>query len=1201
MAVCYGGSGSLTIGLDPTDGTILRLFAPDGRLVSEIAPTVTNPPSPLNSVSTFVTRAAARENVLYYVSTSISSSSSSLFRSTSSSVDAIGLAGVSGTKPSFNGAIKGLIPQADGSVLIWGSFNSGVARLKADLSLDSWTAPGLPSGTVLGAEAGPGGTIFVAMEREVTGGLQVEIVRLLGNGLADPAFTRVSLPQFIGRYSDPFSRLWVKPDGAVTVILRSAVTVSAPTAPLTSALLRFDTTGNIDEAWSRRAANLGTVNLFPLSGSDGALIAPPVAETDASGNRLHPQLRSLVPDGGAGAVLADALRVGTVGAFAVRSDGAAMVDRGALLLYGLGPYTKINGAPWTKAALLREDGSRDPEFGFETAVSEGGPLLNSNGSTFRFDHSDRLLVSGAFTSFNGFVRAGFARLNADGTTDQNFIPEFPSDFRLGGWSERPDGRTFAVSAYLNIAPSRGVASLFADGRAEPVAASVAEGLSVFASSVLPDGAVLLTGQYYSFLGGGKDLPLARLTTQNLFDVAYAPQITGNVRKIFALPDGKAMVTGFFTAVNGTARTGFARLNADGSLDPAFVPDSGITGRIEALATQPDGKLLVVTSNFTDYAAPVRARLVRLADDGSLDSAFQPSDTEGQIRGLAVLSDGRIEIMGDFSSVNGQPRFGLARLLPGAGPVPPSQPIALRATQISANAIHLRWDDSQRETGYRIERRDAGQTMWTPIGSVGANLTAFIDSSASRDAQYRIVALGADGESHPSAVAAPAAPATPRNVTATAISPGAIRLTWSDVAGETGYLIEVPSTIFSEFERWDELARVGADVVSYTDARLTLGETRGYRVSSFNVTGNSRPAAPVSATAWRATFPAGGGRWSGIATPTGAFEHARSGLVALDLDRLGRFTGVFFVGAKRLPVRGSFSAEGNATGAIAALPGIADAFALSIDPRTGAGTGRLLLGGNEQATMNLVQAGVWNAATPCPHRGAYTLLLPRADSETNAPAGIGFARATVRGDGSIEFAGMLADGTFFSQGARLSADGRWPFFARLDEGAGALLGWMKSGTDGKLLPPDGTVRWTKPLRPRAAIHREAFSIALNPAGARYTPRAPVWTPPSEMLLGFSGSDLAALPATVPVIFGRANAAVFPAGSFVTMNVSPQTGLFVGTFIPPAAKSATRFRGAILQPDFRGGGCFRGSAKSGAVSLEPRSTGGNTGGGVIVIGR
>lgn len=71
--------------------------------------------------------------------------------------------------------------------------------------------------------------------------------------------------------------------------------------------------------------------------------------------------------------------------------------------------------------------------------------------------------------------------------------------------------------------------------------------------------------------------------------------TADVRAVHVLPDGKILIGGAFSQVQGTARHGVARLLADGTLDTTFVPPFSVGSDIpivRAFARQPDGKILV---------------------------------------------------------------------------------------------------------------------------------------------------------------------------------------------------------------------------------------------------------------------------------------------------------------------------------------------------------------------------------------------------------------------------------------------------------------------------------------------------------------------------------------------------------------------------------------------------------------------------------
>jgi len=86
-------------------------------------------------------------------------------------------------------------------------------------------------------------------------------------------------------------------------------------------------------------------------------------------------------------------------------------------------------------------------------------------------------------------------------------------------------------------------------------------------------------------------------------------------------------------------------------------------KIYALERQPDGKLLVAGELTMLNGVPVNS-VCRLLPNGQVDASFNaPSLSIGVVYCLALQADGKVLIGGAFTSVGGQPRFGLARLLP----------------------------------------------------------------------------------------------------------------------------------------------------------------------------------------------------------------------------------------------------------------------------------------------------------------------------------------------------------------------------------------------------------------------------------------------------------------------------------------------------------------------------------------------------------
>ncbi len=150
------------------------------------------------------------------------------------------------------------------------------------------------------------------------------------------------------------------------------------------------------------------------------------------------------------------------------------------------------------------------------------------------------------------------------------------------------------------------------------------------------------------------------------DTGFAPgailigAAPGSVNALVVQSDGKVIVAGNFTSIAGTARGRIARLNTDGSLDTTFASGAGADGAINALAVQTDGKI-VIGGDFLTVDGTARSRIARLTTGGALDTAFNPgTGANGAVNAVLIVSSS-IYVAGDFTQVNGSARVRLARL------------------------------------------------------------------------------------------------------------------------------------------------------------------------------------------------------------------------------------------------------------------------------------------------------------------------------------------------------------------------------------------------------------------------------------------------------------------------------------------------------------------------------------------------------------
>lgn len=132
-------------------------------------------------------------------------------------------------------------------------------------------------------------------------------------------------------------------------------------------------------------------------------------------------------------------------------------------------------------------------------------------------------------------------------------------------------------------------------------------------------------------------------------------------------DGKWLIAGSFDRVQGVARSGFARLNPDGSLDASFSPS--VSGSIEHLALGQDG--IFIAGAFSAVDGLARPGLAKLDFDGRLVEQWNVEVVRTSVEALGAGSDGWVWIGGTFGSVNGQERRFLARVNDQNGELGPS--------------------------------------------------------------------------------------------------------------------------------------------------------------------------------------------------------------------------------------------------------------------------------------------------------------------------------------------------------------------------------------------------------------------------------------------------------------------------------------------------------------------------------------------------
>jgi uncharacterized delta-60 repeat protein len=191
--------------------------------------------------------------------------------------------------------------------------------------------------------------------------------------------------------------------------------------------------------------------------------------------------------------------------------------------------------------------------------------------------------------------------------------------------------------------------------------------------------------------GGRRHTVARLLPDGVVDPSCDPGAgpDDSVTCLAVQADGKVLVGGYFDAFSGVVAMKVARLQTNGVVDPTFISTNAPEGRMDALAVQPDGKILL-GGDFTQLAGANRSGFARVHANGLLDTSFVPALTAGPqvnyrstANRILVLPDNRILAAGWMYTSPSQPVVGLLRFEANSALDPTFQTTASRGLEYTA--------------------------------------------------------------------------------------------------------------------------------------------------------------------------------------------------------------------------------------------------------------------------------------------------------------------------------------------------------------------------------------------------------------------------------------------------------------------------------------------------------------------------------------
>ncbi|MFQ5454664.1 MAG: fibronectin type III domain-containing protein [Nitrospirota bacterium] len=167
------------------------------------------------------------------------------------------------------------------------------------------------------------------------------------------------------------------------------------------------------------------------------------------------------------------------------------------------------------------------------------------------------------------------------------------------------------------------------------------------------------------------------------------------------------------------------------------------------------------------------------------------------------------------------------------------PSGLTANPVSIDSIGLNWtDNSNNETGFKIERKTGVGGTYSLINTVGQNITAYNDTGLLPDTTYyyRVAATNIVGDSpYSNEDSALTKLSLPSGLSAVTLSTNDIQLTWTDNSQEELFYIERREGNVGSFTQIDS---VGAGTTTYLDSGLIDGKDYNYRVRGYKSANNN---------------------------------------------------------------------------------------------------------------------------------------------------------------------------------------------------------------------------------------------------------------------------------------------------------------------------------------------------------------------------
>jgi uncharacterized delta-60 repeat protein len=560
-----------------------------------------------------------------------------------------------------NGYVNGLALQSDGKIIICGQFSAyngttrkSVARINTDGTLETTFNSFYGANSAVNSVAiQSDGKIVICGNFTTYGTIaRNRIARINIDGLNDNTFNPGTGLNVEAR------KLFLQSDGKIVV--GGSFTNYNGTAR--TRIVRINSNGSLDTSFDPGTGANSVIHHVALQTDGKILIGGGFTSFNGA---VKNRIARLNTDGSLDAIGPN----NTLYATTLQNDGKIIIA---------GDFTSYVETGINRIARLNENGSLDQTF---------NPGTGANATVLEtvVQVDGKIIIGGMFTSYNGSTVNRIARINANGSLDASFNLGSAANNTIQSLALQPDGKIIIggdFTTYNGTSRNR-IARLNSDGTLDPTFnPGTGTSGSVVAIAVQPDGKIVIAGVFSTYNGSTVN-NLCRLNNDGSIDASFNAG-SGADNTIWAVAlqtDGKILIGGQLTSINGVSSFRIARLNQNGTHDASFNIGTGANSTIHNILLQPDGKI-IIGGQFTTFNGNNINRLARLNTSGSLDLSFNPgTGANSWIYASALQTDGKVIIAGDFLSYAGMGRNRVARVFAYCNP--PSAPTGT-ATQTFCN-------------------------------------------------------------------------------------------------------------------------------------------------------------------------------------------------------------------------------------------------------------------------------------------------------------------------------------------------------------------------------------------------------------------------------------------------------------------------------------------------------------------------------------